>query len=189
MNRKNRNTLGGSLTPPSSQSAYTKLPYYKSSDTKSQAESQNDCSPAGLWHLNETQSALIGDASGKPNYGTSMATGTFEGRFVQARRFTVPNGKIEIPHNASMNRGNRDLSLLFRGGLGGSKGNSFTIHQELSSSRIDFAESTCPVPGTGSPYRRALNSNEIGGPFNLRHNGHCKRTSFRVWTNSPACSL
>ena len=38
--------------------------------------------------------------------------------------------------------------LLFRRGLGGSKGISLKIHQEPISSSIDFAESTCPVPGT-----------------------------------------
>jgi hypothetical protein len=41
----------------------------------------------------------------------------------------------------------------FRRGFWGSKGISLTIHQELSTSWIDFAELTCPVPGTATVRR------------------------------------
>jgi hypothetical protein len=52
-----------------------------------------------------------------------------------------------------------------------------------------FATSSVPVPGTGSPCKGALISSEIEGSLNFRLTGHCRRTSFRVWTKSPARSL
>lgn len=85
-------TWGGGTYRSAAPLAFTPLP----------GEYAADAGTVGLWHMNEAGSMLAADASGKMNHGTSTGAGVAGGRTGEARHFTGPNGRVEIPHTASM---------------------------------------------------------------------------------------
>ena len=54
---------------------------------------------------------------------------------------------------------------------------------------VCVSEFKCGFRALGQLTEEPSSLDEIEGSFNFLRDGHCRRTSFRVWMNSPACIL